>query len=227
MVRWVFILMLFLPLCAQADSDTLLTCEEYGFRVLNLLNVKDTINGNDRYDSGYIQICIRMAFNDVSKKVTIPKAKAIATSSGTRGYLVEAGLIKIERAERTDDKSTRLMYPLVESSGSDPNFKSKMQAGDSVRYYDRHGDSIMFYPIPNHVDTVILQYYARPDHPDASSDTVYIPYEYRDALIIGAAYYAKLGRDDKNAVMLKTEYDTQMAGIVSQMIQDERVIPKQ
>lgn len=189
-----------MPFMVRADSDTLLTCKQYGYRVFNLMNIADSGKGNATLDSSDMQKAIRMAFNGIGRSIAVPKTKVIPTVDGTRNYLIDNGFISVTNVMRVTNKSLTPMIPVLDVSmiDTDPNFTAKMTS-DSVIFYMIHGDSIRFLPIPNHVDTIMIDYMARPAHPNATSDTVWIPYEYKDALIYLSAFHAEIMRQGNKA----------------------------
>jgi len=206
LVKRFLLILLFLGGIAYADSDTLLTCKEYGFRVANILNLADTVNGNDVVDSGTIQKSVRMAFNEIGRGIAIPKSQKITLVSGTRRYFVDNGLTDISFVARIRNKSSsplNLIYPGIET---DTDWEDKILSGDTVQFYSVHGDSIRIFPTASYTDTIEVDYFARPAHPDASSDTVNIPVKYRDALIFLAGYYCEVKRGGMKKQLYWDEY---------------------
>lgn len=220
MVKYILILLLVLAPICKADNDTLLMVKEYGFRCFGMLNIADTINGTAQLDSTDMIKSVKMAFSRISRSVTVPKAKNILTVDGQRSYLIDDALISFGSAYKGSKGVTKPLIRMYSGVENDGDYEDKMVAGDSVMYFKVWGDSIKFYPVPTFVDTIQVEYNGRPAHPDASGDTVYVPYEYKDAMIFLSCYHAELMREGSRPGVFWDQYIFVINDIVKKMILD-------
>lgn len=159
-------------------SDTLRTVSEYGHRVFNNLNMADTLNGSDRFDSTDAQRCIRDAVGEIGAKIGVPKVTSIATTDKTMSYEVDEYLVEVDGVLI---KKNRFSKPILLVS-FDKFLEAYVQQGisydtGSYSYCAVHGDSLYLYPIPARVDTINVIYWARGDNVSTFADTVTLPYK--------------------------------------------------
>jgi len=181
-VRKLIILLMLIPALTQA-SDSLRTVSEFGRKIFHNMNMSDTLNGSDRFDSTDAQRCVRDAANEVGNLVGTEKAKRIVTSAGTWGYEVEKDLNSILAVtiKRTKFSKPVIVYPFEKLLEA---YSQQSSTYDTVAYFGCgiSGDSIYPYPIPNRVDTLYLIYRGSGTKVSTYSDTVNLSIKYYPAV---------------------------------------------
>lgn len=172
------ILFCLLPLTAQAYDDTLLTVTEFGHRVLYNLNIKDTLNGNDRLDSNGVRRFVRDAVKHVGTEIGMLKSVRIETVDGTPKYVVD---VRLNYLSMVFLKKNRFLQPvrIVDYDRFLESYSTQGTSYDtsSSDYCTQIGDSIILYPIPARVDTIMVEYNARAPDLYADTNVVQLPHK--------------------------------------------------
>lgn len=172
------VLLCLLSLSIQAYDDTLLTVTEFGHRVFNNLNIKDTLNGNDRLDSTRVRRFVRDAVKQVGTEIGMLKSVRIETVDGTPKYVVDVGLNYLSMVFL---KRNRFLQPLriVDYDRFLESYSTQGTSYDtmSYNYCVQIADSILLFPIPARVDTIMMEYNARASNLYADTNVVQLPYE--------------------------------------------------
>lgn len=219
MIKKLILLLVLSPAVLMADSDTLLTVTQYGYRVANFMNMADSVNGTAKLPAAEIKNYVRMAFGTISLNISVDKTKYLPVVKGTRKYLVEAGLIHVRDVSRVYNNVTD---PLEEVSnagtlGSRTTYKDQAAGDERSQFYEVLGDSIRLFPTPIYNDTVVIEYKARPSHPYADTCVVQVPYEYKNALIYLAAFISEVSVRGPMADVYWKLYDNETKDIKSRM----------
>jgi len=228
--KWLF-LFLFFPGVLLADNDSLLTVKQYRYRVANFMNMSDSVKGTPNCDSSQLHTYVLMAFGTISRAITVEKSRLLTLTKGTRKYLVDQGLIGVRDVSRVKNGTSDPMIEVFNLNDIvlNPELMKKYIAlsdgTDSAGFFEVHGDSIRIFPTPQFTDTVMIEYYARPAHPDTLG-TVNIPYEYKNCLIYLSAWLAETSVRGPMADVYKAMYMEEAADIKLRMVDKWRVESK-
>jgi hypothetical protein len=94
----------------------------------------------------------------------------------------------------------------VDNEFTDPS-DTTAHASNIPQYAYKYGETINVYPAPASDYTVTLRYYKRPDELTDDADTPDIPQEFRELLVVGAAYRVFQVKDNYDkAAILENKY---------------------
>jgi len=130
--------------------------------------------------------CIKVAMD----LECVEEQTSIFTADGTESYLVDSAILQncdmfvvlLQGNAMTPLK--RLPATLMEEYWK----KTSGGADDPSSGYWTHGDSIILFPTPVQIDTLLVGYSIYSAYIDAGSDAINIPLEYREAVVMYTAY---------------------------------------
>lgn len=167
------------------------------------------------YDPTLTTDAINDTINDVFNEYTLPFMQT------TQTYTLTAGTSDITNGSGLPDNYVQaidlivtstgleMVLPYRETSISDgTNPDQDDQAANTPQYWYKYGDTIRIYPKPAAAYTVTLRYYKKPTELSADSDVPEIPSEFKELIVVGAAYRIMQIKDNYDqAGILQNKYD--------------------
>lgn len=149
----------------------------------------------------------RLRFMQTSQAYTMTAGVSdITNGSGLPANYVQAIDLSLTTAGREKVLSPAetavidLIYP-------DPDDTTRHPANVPDKWY-LYGSTIKTYPVPDAAYTLSLRYYKKPTEMDADDDVPEIPSEFREILVVGAAYRVMQVKDNYDqAAILQNKYD--------------------
>lgn len=198
-----------------------------------VLVFKNTVaTGSRSLTTTIVEGFVQDAVMEVYKSVGVAKSKVIPVTRASQAYLVDEGLLSITSAvldtSGAGGRSIRGLKPLHQSQLTEISY-TELQ--DKVvgrpRYYTRHGDSIKLWnPIHKYntaTDSLKIEYRARGDYPEATSDAPGTVWEHQLAIIFKAAEFCSMRqRQWDDAAQWGRYFDKQVAIILGRETNEEQ-----
>ena len=175
--------------------------------------VRDT-----NYSSTEINSYVNDTQNDVFNEYYLPFMQAVQNytvtaniSDITNGTGLPTNYIQAISLVLTTDGQEKLIeflpYRVLDTLYPDPTDTLAYTTGVPIYWYF-YNDTIRLFPAPDQAFTLTLQYNKKPTELTADSDVPEIPSEFREVLVMGAAYRVLQVKDNYDqASVLQNKYD--------------------
>jgi len=177
----------------QLDTDSLYRCGQFINRAIKELNTRPW-------------------------KALLNSGTNLTTIAGTRDYTLDSQFYKESKVQRLDDNSkpcATLIYQDWETFQS--RFNEQADQSTPAIYTLRNVDQdgiISIYPIPDKVYTLTVQYYARISMLEDNDDTLLIPVEFENYIILRAQFYLLDLFHHERSEMKEQQSNNQMAMLI-------------
>lgn len=163
----------------------------------------------------------RLPFMETSQTYTLTaNVSDITNGSGLPTNYVQALDLTLTSAGRErvlqymDVRDIDNIYP-------DPDDTTAHPANQPTKWYF-YADTIKVYPVPNEAYTVSLRYFKKPTELSSDDDVPEIPSEFRELLVVGAAYRVMQVKDNYDqAAILQNKYDEILQKLVVKFSQPQ------
>lgn len=174
-------------------NDSLLTVAQARSKTYRLLGTDTT--GTSILDTATMSLFVKDATVDAQSDIGKPRAKKIVVVADQSSYFVDEGLTWIKGITLDTNNTFYALKPVELDRVTDMTYYNNLTGTfRRPQFFVRHGDSIKVYPAPVESDTIQIFYYARDKFPYSNADTIFLPVEYRNAVVYKAAHYAELRR---------------------------------
>ena len=163
----------------------------------------------------------RLPFMQTTQDYTVTIGEAdISDGTGLPANYVQA----IDLLVTTDGSESLIPYmPFREIDGDYPDAAdTDAHPSGGPRYWYYYGETIKLYPSPDKAYTLKLRYYKRPTEITSDDSVPEVPSEFREVLIMGAAYRVLQVKDNYDqASVLQNKYDEILQKLVMRYSQPQ------